>query len=734
MKADNKDLPGNRRIIKMQRGLHRGAIATGVLQERLRKFEVKEVDRLIVKKMLPELIRDIDRATDKGRSTWDSRRKVEMTKRLSATYSRNLGAFREQVNGAMERAADLEVKRAGQVKREVLPDEIRAKGFGLGTATADEIKSRMAEAKIGEQPIADAIDYSFSGLAERHANRADDIIKTAYAEGVNPRDAAAKCVRELGPEVAGMTKRRAETMTRTAMLSAANEARDAQITADAELYKAVQWVATLDDRTTQTCGALDGKFFPLDSGKRPPAHWNCRSLVIPILKSLYEMGLSDDPNESEGGDARLERETYEEWLKAQPEEVQDSILGQEKAELFRTGEIKLEDTVDRFGSPLSLKEIKDGKGGGFLKEAEASAEPAAVEAAPLTEGQGKLAERLAKDGGTLPGPEDAKGAAPAATGIDSVIEAARVEVEAAVKANDEAFNLAGRVFIKKAEDGSLHDSSAALYYSGLTENEKVGEAISAAQKAAKNAVSNISKLEALAAGEMEAEEGPQFIAAYGSSISELAAKNGPGKRYKMGGKFGKNKEKNTSTSLSALKFFYAHGIDPSVFVREINFSAATTRAYCATDSKRVEMPDNAKNNIITLIHEMMHAAIHGDAEIWDEVKYFLETRSESPRQETDFNAKQIKIGRIADRGAFVDKLTPMAVIAVREKKDFESVLYGAMYATKTYSDELTGISNNELIPRAVEAYYRSPSSLKALDPELYSLVRWTLVKIKERQK
>jgi SPP1 gp7 family putative phage head morphogenesis protein len=46
--------------------------------------------------------------------------------------------------------------------------------------------------------------------------------------------------------------------------------------------------AILDDRTTEVCQYLHGRFFRVEGEETalltPPRHWNCRSIMIPITK------------------------------------------------------------------------------------------------------------------------------------------------------------------------------------------------------------------------------------------------------------------------------------------------------------------------------------------------------------------------------------------------------------------------------------------------------------------
>lgn len=68
-----------------------------------------------------------------------------------------------------------------------------------------------------------------------------------------------------------------------------------------------EYVAILDERTTETCESLNGKRFKVDSAEPgvnlPPMHPNCRSSTIPIGKSTTSI------------DKATERLDYEQWLK-----------------------------------------------------------------------------------------------------------------------------------------------------------------------------------------------------------------------------------------------------------------------------------------------------------------------------------------------------------------------------------------------------------------------------------
>ena len=157
-----------------------------------------------------------------------------------------------------------------------------------------------------------------------------------------------------------VNRRAAEATVRTAVSHTANAARDRLYERNGGLIKGVQWVSTLDGRTSAVCRARDGTVYPVDSGPRPPAHPNCRSSTVPVLKSLREMGIDRDmpaaTRASMNGQVASDT-TYDAWLRKQPREFQDEVLGKSKADLFRAG-LTMDRYVTRAGDEYTLAELK----------------------------------------------------------------------------------------------------------------------------------------------------------------------------------------------------------------------------------------------------------------------------------------------------------------------------------------------------------------------------------------
>ena len=157
-------------------------------------------------------------------------------------------------------------------------------------------------------------------------------------------------------------RRHVESVVRTAVNHTVTRAREHTYKANDDLIKGVQWVSTLDDRTTLVCQSRDGKVYPVGKGPRPPAHFRCRSTTTPVLKSFRELGVPIDdipPAARASMDGQVPgTQTYGDWLRSQGKKVQDDALGKVRSVLFRRGKLSVDKFVDKTGRTYSLAELR----------------------------------------------------------------------------------------------------------------------------------------------------------------------------------------------------------------------------------------------------------------------------------------------------------------------------------------------------------------------------------------
>jgi len=248
------------------------------------------------------------------------------------------------------------------------------------------------------------------------------------------------------------SKRKAEALVRTSVSAVNNAAAIATIEANGDLFNGVQWLATLDTRTSDICKARSGltwdeNYKPVGHAiawSPPPAHFNCRSTIIGVLKSWDELANKKLPAV---GAETLQKEltksmtarglsplmiekalyksqqsmdgfvagdlNFEDWLKRKPEGFQKDILGEGKWNLWNAGKISFVDLVDQKSMPRSLAEIqalvdagdtsilKANKAAKAAAKAEAAAAELAAKAAAKIEkqAQGFVDDLLAGVGG-----------------------------------------------------------------------------------------------------------------------------------------------------------------------------------------------------------------------------------------------------------------------------------------------------------------------------------------------
>jgi SPP1 gp7 family putative phage head morphogenesis protein len=180
---------------------------------------------------------------------------------------------------------------------------------------------------------------------------------------------------DKGGEPIAKTRRDAMAITRTAVQTVAKDAREASMEANSDIIKAVQWVSTLDSRTSLICVARAGKtwtypaFKPIGHnipwGGGPPAHWNCRSTFVPVTKSFTELTGGAIKDKVEVG-TRASMDGYvaqdlkfSDFLKRKSPEFADSMLGKGRADLWRSGKITLTQLLNQKGNPLTLAQLKE---------------------------------------------------------------------------------------------------------------------------------------------------------------------------------------------------------------------------------------------------------------------------------------------------------------------------------------------------------------------------------------
>lgn len=172
-----------------------------------------------------------------------------------------------------------------------------------------------------------------------------------------------------------VSKRQAGALASTGINAVQNNARLATFQENQDVIKGAQQVSTLDNKTSDVCIAYSGKAWkidtlePIDLGDGilpfnggPPRHFNCRSTLVPVLKSFEEMGIPLDeipPGTRASMDGQVPGDTtFNKFLSGKSKAFQDTLLGPARAKLWRGNKITLTQLVDMRGNPLTITQLE----------------------------------------------------------------------------------------------------------------------------------------------------------------------------------------------------------------------------------------------------------------------------------------------------------------------------------------------------------------------------------------
>lgn len=162
------------------------------------------------------------------------------------------------------------------------------------------------------------------------------------------------------------------TIVHTAVGHFAAVGRENFYAANSDIVKAEKWTSTLDTKTSGQCRIRDNLHY--EAGTHKPIghkvpwlqgpgriHMRCRSTSTPVTKSWRELGIPVDemsPGERASMDGQVPADTnYADWLKRQPYERQEQVLGVERARMMQGG-ASMESFYDSRGQWLTLDELR----------------------------------------------------------------------------------------------------------------------------------------------------------------------------------------------------------------------------------------------------------------------------------------------------------------------------------------------------------------------------------------
>ena len=256
--------------------------------------------------------------------------------------------FRQQRWQALREQVLVEVQRfAGQVEESVRAQQAEvvaaaqehAREQAQAVAQTEEQAARITTSwnRLPVEATEDLVGFLadgsplrtlLDGLGAEASAGVQRALLVGLATGQNPRQIARIVRQEIGVPLA-----RALTISRTEVLRSYRESTRRTYQANRHLIRGWRWLAAHQPRTCPACLAMDGSIHPLE--EQLDDHPNGRCAMTPVL----------------AGEEPPARETGEQWLERQSQEVQERVLGKAGAAAYRAGKVKLQDFVGRRFSP-----------------------------------------------------------------------------------------------------------------------------------------------------------------------------------------------------------------------------------------------------------------------------------------------------------------------------------------------------------------------------------------------
>jgi SPP1 gp7 family putative phage head morphogenesis protein len=223
--------------------------------------------------------------------------------------------------------------------------------------TAPALAILQAAMLLRRMPLEPDRSYTINEALQEYSGRKSRQIVQTIRDGVT----LGQTSQEINSNIKNLTKlqqRQAATLARTVTNYASVQAREVVMRENPNITNSYRWIATLDGRTSLICASRDQQIFKeSNESPKPPAHFNCRSTIAPILEG-------DSPDQfraalGDSGAQQVSKSTrYETWLRRQSRAFQTEVLGVTRAKLFREGRISIGRFVDAQGATLTLDQLR----------------------------------------------------------------------------------------------------------------------------------------------------------------------------------------------------------------------------------------------------------------------------------------------------------------------------------------------------------------------------------------
>lgn len=347
----------------------------------LERFSADLVSRILpilnrVERSLAADVAEIDPTGTERQTTRQARLKA-LLRQTRGTIATGYGEISETVRDDLHDVAKVSDKAGRNIVNKALGVEI------MTVAIAPEQLRALADDTMIQGAV---VKEHWSRQSEGLRQKFQDRVQEGFIRGESSTEIVNRVrgTKALGYSDGVMlgAKNNAGALVRTSVQAVANDARLEIFRKQRDVIGFLQHLSVLDNRVTIQCRARSMLMWDLDgnpvghgiSFNPPPIHYNCRSVLIPVLKPWGAVSdklteavkakstkrQADETIEamqaSMGGPVSADL-NYEDWLKTQSLEMQLEVLGPTKHKLWTDGKITFRDLVDQRGNPLTLAEL-----------------------------------------------------------------------------------------------------------------------------------------------------------------------------------------------------------------------------------------------------------------------------------------------------------------------------------------------------------------------------------------
>lgn len=352
----------------------------------LRRVSVTEVSRItgLLLLLRQELVEELD--SNPGITDYRRSRVEALIKQGQSTIATAYNEIEESNLGLNTSIAHLSARQTERTFRNLLIP------LQSVITTEEQYRSLASNALINGAPSSDWWRKQTVNLQDAFAQQVrmgyisgesmDDIVRRVRGRATGKRhvyeiNGKKKIFNEYVGGIMDTGTRQAAALVRTSVQQISADARMETFRDNAGILKGIMWVSTLDGRTTLLCASRDGKLYTVD-GKPidhdlpfltgPPAHYNCRSTLVPVTKSWEEI-TGDKELDKMYGDipagtrASMDGQVpevleFNDWFNSKDQQFQESYLGTGRYNLWKQGKFRIQDMVAADGTPLTLSQLE----------------------------------------------------------------------------------------------------------------------------------------------------------------------------------------------------------------------------------------------------------------------------------------------------------------------------------------------------------------------------------------